>query len=414
MRLLNTKTLEFKLFLGEERPPYVILSHRWSDDEVSYKELRKGTKTSGVGYEKITGACRTARERAGLEWIWIDSCCIDKRSSAELSEAINSMWRWYKDSFVCYVYLADVHVDDVATHGGHQKAVAQLRKSEWFERRWTLQELLAPFRCEFLTAGWEYIGSRYELSDVVSEVTSIPMSHLNIRRLLSTTCAAEKMHWASRRQTTRPEDMAYSLLGLFDINMPLLYGEGALKAMGRLQLAIFDSTGDRSLFIWTRSERGTAWWGDRFDHGIFAPSVANFRTTMQDYLELDDFEGMRLDEVTHRTHHRHIILGLDVEEWKAEIQVIYPKNNVSIIIDRVLHIHRLPFADARLDQIVMMIMKSSASGEWFIHRPALDVGWKAWLEQESDRMGLHPKDTSVARKEFSFRQMEVLRGEENY
>jgi hypothetical protein len=130
MRLLNAHGLNFKEFLGDEVPPYVILSHRWSDSEVSYKDFRKNRKTDGAGYSKIINACRVAREIAKLEWIWIDSCCIDQRSSAELSEAINSMYRWYQKAEVCYIYFADAHV----FAGTGQTSRTEFRQSDWFRR----------------------------------------------------------------------------------------------------------------------------------------------------------------------------------------------------------------------------------------------------------------------------------------
>ncbi|KAG8530207.1 uncharacterized protein KY384_004707 [Bacidia gigantensis] len=195
MHLLNTTTYKTRDFLPNQLPAYIILSHRWGEEEVLFKDLsgpRNAVEISD-GWIKLKSFCSIAKSD-GWEWVWMDTCCIDKRSSAELSEAINSMYQWYSEAAYCVAYLADItvfHDEPLA----HRKP---FRKSEWFERGWTLQELLA-----------------------------------------------------SHRVTSRPEDIAYCLLGLFSVNMPLLYGEGQLKAFQRLQYEIYRSTRDESLFAWT-------------------------------------------------------------------------------------------------------------------------------------------------------------------
>lgn len=172
MRLLNCHTLELKDFVDNEIPPYSILSHRWGEDEVSYKNFRKGRQL-GAGYRKIIDFCRfmrargtaapggffSARRKANAEsvdWVWIDTCCIDKRSSAELSEAINSMYRWYGAARECIVYLVDV--PRLTTDWG--ELMPAFRKSSWFTRGWALQELLAPGDVTFCTQDWEVLGHK--------------------------------------------------------------------------------------------------------------------------------------------------------------------------------------------------------------------------------------------------------------
>lgn len=170
----------------------------------------------------------------------MDTCCIDKSSSAELSEAVNSMFQWYRKATVCYAYLQDVP--------DHQDAHALSRsfqKSEWFERGWTLQELIAPSTLYFFGSSWKRIGSRHSLTNLVAQVTGIDLDVFTTGDL-SKYCVAQKMSWASKRKCTRIEDEAYSLLGIFGINMPLLYGEGS-KAFQRLQEEILTRTGDYSL-----------------------------------------------------------------------------------------------------------------------------------------------------------------------
>ena len=178
----------------------------------------------------------------GFDWVWIDTCCIDKKSSAELSEAINSMFRWYAEAQECYAYLSDVRLTP-----GLQDFRKNFKQSAWFTRGWTLQELLAPADVILLDRAWYRIGTKQELLAEISAATGIGVQHLKDMRTAS---VATKMSWVSRRQTSRVEDIAYCLLGLFDVNMPLLYGEGR-KAFLRLELEIIKKSDDESIFAWT-------------------------------------------------------------------------------------------------------------------------------------------------------------------
>ncbi|KAK1493991.1 HET domain-containing protein [Colletotrichum tamarilloi] len=220
MRLLNVETRRLQEFFGEV-PRYVILSHTWGNDEVTFQDLDRPDHTKKRGYTKIDGICCLAA-RNGFKWVWVDTCCIDKTSSAELSEAINSMYKWYKDSSTCCAYLEDVQQGDDPSSFDRQ-----LCNSRWFTRGWTLQELLAPETVEFFDAANE-------------ESPAIRSAKIAMR-----------MSWAARRQTTRVEDIAYSLLGIFDVNMPLLYGEGE-KAFERLQIEIMKQSSDDSILAWAR------------------------------------------------------------------------------------------------------------------------------------------------------------------
>ena len=192
---------------------------------------------------KIRHACRIAREN-GYRYIWIDSCCIDKSSSSELSEAINSMYKWYGLAAVCYAYLADVPPGE-----DHRVEESAFRRSRWFQRGWTLQELVAPVTIEFLSQDWAPIGSKHTLVDLVENVTKIDERALLHVEPLDTFSVAQRLSWAADRKTTRVEDRAYSLLGIFNIQMPTLYGEGNL-AFRRLQEQILQRTPDQSLFAW--------------------------------------------------------------------------------------------------------------------------------------------------------------------
>ncbi|KAL8688320.1 MAG: hypothetical protein Q9218_005744 [Villophora microphyllina] len=254
MRLLNIQSLQFQEFFDTNIPRYAILSHRWGEDEVSYKQMRKGRAPNGPGLTKIHEFIHLAWEHKFL-WVWIDTCCIDQRSSAELSEAINSMFQWYYDAEVCYAYLADVNSSSVRQEG--RSFAAEFSASSWFRRGWTLQELLAPKKVLFYDATWTRIGDKDTHNELIERITGIDGYHLakpdSFYRSSypSWPSVAKIMSWAAIRETSRSEDIAYCLLGLFGINMPLLYGEGAEKAFIRLQIEIINKHEDESIFAWT-------------------------------------------------------------------------------------------------------------------------------------------------------------------
>ncbi|KAK3318739.1 heterokaryon incompatibility protein-domain-containing protein [Apodospora peruviana] len=249
MRLLITATLDFEQFTEDrDQPPYAILSHTWDPDEVSFAGHVGRQDLSKAGHAKINGSCKIAASE-GFKYIWIDTCCIDKSSSAELSKVINSMFRWYRGAAICYAYLSDVHVLEDPEEGG----MPSFSASRWFTRGWTLHELLAPTELVFLTSDWAEIGTKGTLSAVVSGITHMDDEVLTTGNW-DDFSAAQKMSWAAGRQTTRVEDEAYCLMGLFDVNMPLLYGEGN-KAFLRLQMEILRVSEDQSIFAWTPAKR---------------------------------------------------------------------------------------------------------------------------------------------------------------
>ncbi|TBU40441.1 hypothetical protein BD309DRAFT_345892 [Dichomitus squalens] len=194
---------------------------------------------------KIREACRVARE-AGYRYLWIDSCCIDKTSSSELTESINSMFLWYSLAKMCYAYLADV-----PSNKDPREDKSAFCSSQWHKRGWTLQELIAPSGVKFLADDWTEIGTKFTLFDLIEEITGIPRQALLHVKSLDEFSVAQRLSWAARRQTTREEDRAYSLLGIFNINMPTLYGEGS-RAFRRLQEEIVRHVPDLSLFAWNR------------------------------------------------------------------------------------------------------------------------------------------------------------------
>ncbi|RYP09478.1 hypothetical protein DL765_008428 [Monosporascus sp. GIB2] len=247
MRLLNTAKLELQQFKDDSIPQYTILSHTWDEVELTFQDMKGAAAAEKKGYQKVEKCCSMARDR-GHDHVWIDTCCIDKTSSAELSEAINSMYRWYQEATVCYAYLADVPHDPQHQLSG--LTGPEFSQSKWFCRGWTLQELIAPPDVIFLDKEWKEIGSKSTLRESVSRITGIPVDILTRNYDLERVSVAQRMSWAAERKTTKIEDRAYSLMGIFDINMPLIYGEGE-KAFIRLQEEIMKVLDDHSIFAWT-------------------------------------------------------------------------------------------------------------------------------------------------------------------
>jgi hypothetical protein len=265
MRLINVNTMQVEQFVEDRVPKYAILSHRWEDEEVSYRDMSLSDVSKKKGYSKIEKTCRLARNTVAdtcFEYVWVDTCCIDRTNSTELAEAINSMFRWYKESVICYAWLSDLD-PAVSIEVG-------LPGCTWFTRGWTLQELLAPKRVFFYDKSWTKRGSKETLRSLLSRITGIEEEVLNKKEDPSMVSAAVKMSWASRRRTTKMEDIAYCLLGIFDVNMPLLYGEGPTKAFRRLQEEIIKETNDTTLFTWTPLHEQQA------TRGIFARSPEEY------------------------------------------------------------------------------------------------------------------------------------------
>ncbi len=235
MRLLHRKP-DGRLELmppEDEPPPYAILSHTWSvGQEVTYDDFVNDVGKDRSGYAKI----RFCAERAaidGLEYFWVDTCCIDKSNSTEISTAINSMFRWYKQARKCYVYLPDVSVPG-GTISNTEAWMPQFRKSRWFTRGWTLQEIVSPENVEFFSKEKTWLGSRKSLEQEIHNITHLPLEVLRGQDLNNFT-VEERISWVKHRVTTVKEDKVYCLLGIFGIFLPLIYGEGEEYAMLRLK-----------------------------------------------------------------------------------------------------------------------------------------------------------------------------------
>lgn len=257
MWLLNAHSKKLEHFVDETAQAYAILSHTWEDGEVSFQDISNGKVEHKKGYAKIHYACNQA-VKDGLHYAWVDTCCIDKTSSAELSEAINSMYRWYYNAVYCYAFLSDApevnedFINDKADFNDDALFYSvTLGPCRWFTRGWTLQELLAPSQIKFYGDNWTYIGNKSQLYRGIVNITGINEDVLISRDSISSYSVAERMGWAAGRQTSRVEDRAYSLLGLFDANMPLIYGEGT-QAFRRLQEEIIKEKTDHTIFVWNR------------------------------------------------------------------------------------------------------------------------------------------------------------------
>ncbi|KAG9236043.1 heterokaryon incompatibility protein-domain-containing protein [Amylocarpus encephaloides] len=263
LRLLvvDSNPLTIETFASKDQPEYAILSHTWGTNEVSFQDILLGKAPDRRGgYQKIKKCCEQAA-RDGFKYLWVDTCCIDKSSSAELQEAICSMYKWYQNARVCYAYLEDYEPET--------SPPSQLSSCKWFTRGWTLQELLAPASVKFYDSKWIKFGTKTNLCLQLADITGIDPQVLRggdpMRQAV-----AERMSWASGRTTSRIEDAAYSLMGLFNVFMPMLYGEGE-RAFMRLQEEIMKQSEDYTLFAWNCAEP------ESHQRGLFARSPTEFK-----------------------------------------------------------------------------------------------------------------------------------------
>ncbi|KAF2731259.1 HET-domain-containing protein [Polyplosphaeria fusca] len=242
MRLLSTNSD------GEFSLTEFIDDSGADQEEVAFKDMIEKTGRDKLGYGKLQ-FCKERAASDHLDYFWVDTCCIDKSSSTELSEAINSMFRWYREAAKCYVYLSDVSTSGSIQIGPPSQLTweAAFQQSRWFTRGWTLQELLAPASVEFYSTDGKLLGDKTLMVRVLQEITGISGRALPVQGdPLSGFSVDERLSWAAGRKTKRTEDAAYSLLGIFDIHMPLIYGEGKDKAMARLRREMQSLQGEGS------------------------------------------------------------------------------------------------------------------------------------------------------------------------
>ncbi|KAH7330049.1 NACHT domain-containing protein, partial [Rhexocercosporidium sp. MPI-PUGE-AT-0058] len=289
-----------EFFEGDMPTKYAILSHRWGAAEVTFKDLTDGTSKGKAGYGKIQFCGEQAR-RDGLQYFWLDTCCIDKSNAVELQEAINSMFRWYRDATKCYVYLPDVSRPrtDPADES-NDDWVSIFRKSEWFRRGWTLQELIAPASVDFFSKEGELLGNKVSLEQHIGEVTGIPTKALR-GSPLSDFSVDERLSWAASRETFRQEDKAYSLLGIFNINMSLIYSEGKENAFRRLKKKIQKSLTDEQNLLDPQSQS----------------CIQDLRITdpREDKKRIEDTKGGLL-----RDSYQWILEHPDFQQWRDDTQ----------------------------------------------------------------------------------------------
>jgi hypothetical protein len=276
MRLISTTSYRFECFREPNIPRYTILSHTWAvEGEVTYADVSAHHKHHGErdlhrhpGYLKLRRFCEVARDH-GFVWCWLDGVCIDRSSCAEVSEAIACEWEWFRNAALCIVHLSDVPTPMSLDQNG-PNAITHVPR--WFARGWTLPELIAPANVQFYGASWQHLGSKYLLRATICALTGID-EHSLFAADLASVSVARRMAWAAGRTTARGEDAAYSLLGLFDVQIAVRYGEGGRRAFVRVQEEILRETEDHSLFAWRApaSREPAGEW-----IGVLAESPANF------------------------------------------------------------------------------------------------------------------------------------------
>jgi hypothetical protein len=248
MRLLyfqSDGTLAFTDFGRRKPPPYAILSHTWDEEEVTLQDLCYGVPSS-LAFKKIA-FCGEQAAKDGLKFFWVDTCCIDRNNLPELTRSINSMFRWYHNASKCYVYLSDVSVSNSGNATLDESSwMEAFWRSRWFTRGWTLQELIAPPSVEFFSKEGQFLGDKSSLRSAITGITNIPAAALQ-GRPLSEFSVKERFAWANHRETSEEEDIAYCLLGIFNVFMPLIPGEGAENAWKRLEKLVEESSNDDAL-----------------------------------------------------------------------------------------------------------------------------------------------------------------------
>lgn len=378
MRLINIYTQKLEFWPANDIPPYAILSHRWlkDEDEITFEQYVNPTPQDleKPGYRKVEAFCSFVRGynrhkqakgngkekgKGMVEWIWIDTCCIDKRSSAELSESINSMAMWYQRAEYCVAYLVDV---PSGTDG--PGTVQAVWKSSWFTRGWCLQELLFPEEIVFCNVGWKIVGEKSEsrFCEMLSSRTGIPGKCLTDRYYMLRQCVARKMSWASGRTTTRTEDLAYCLLGLFNIQISLLYGEG-VNAFARLQEEIINQTDDESIFAWSLPRHLEHEWESwRTEHGecvtIHCPSAL---APHPEYFM--DQKSAHLAGIARRKPYRITNKGLEFEAAQA-IELQNPELNSDKVVVVELNCGNRTAGENRQDRSCLMAVAYYRNGRY--------------------------------------------------
>nr|OQO31307.1 hypothetical protein B0A51_03285 [Rachicladosporium sp. CCFEE 5018] len=350
MWLLNARTFELKYYHSvAQAPHYAILSHTWEDEEVIFQDVRdlESARTK-QGWLKIQYTCEQAL-RDDLAYCWVDTCCINKESSAELSEAINSMFNYYGGATICYVFLADVTQSlrltdlmdldpglrdimdtsrrgrrsgpEVAWNSSVTEQFKRFANARWWTRCFTLQELIAPPDLQFYNQEWLLIARKHDIGMLISARTGVDISVLRRTASPLDMTIAKRLSWAASRQATREEDVAYSLLGLLDINLPLLYGEGS-RAFLRLQEELLRTKSDLSILAWKLSvPRAVA-------HGLFPfTQPALFAKSPGDFEECGSVEASSMEEQIHRLVLTSTVMEVDLPVISAGLRTKKPETD---------------------------------------------------------------------------------------
>lgn len=385
MRLIDTETLEFHEVSDGATPEYAILSHTWEKgEEVTFEDWKHRSTARGrkmkkkKGYWKIKMACRKAQGH-GWKYLWADTNCIDKSSSAELSEAINSMFNWYQNASICYVYLHDV--------GSTDEWSWEFYQSKWFTRGWTLQELLAPKEMVFYSRDWSRIASRSSMEIAISVATKISREYLQGDGQYNHASIAQKMSWISRRRTTRIEDMAYCMLGIFGINMPLLYGEGQ-KSFTRLQEEIVRVSNDQTIFCWT--------WNDTVPHNwvsLLAPGPQVFERSNKFVKVNDVIKDIKL---TYKMTNAGLSITLPiVQAWPYYLGILNAQDKGCHPAGEYDHLVCVPLQGSLTEGRQMQRLSFPPSPvpisiSWALCRSHLYISSKPDLSQQSSAQLVHP------------------------
>ncbi|KAF9472408.1 hypothetical protein BDN70DRAFT_970958, partial [Pholiota conissans] len=247
---------------------YAILSHKWlrgTPGEITYNHWIKGSlDPESAGYRKLVSFCKTAWKDYGITLAWMDTICINKDSSSELDESIRSMYAWYERAEICIIYLSET------------QTITDIQHDTWFTRGWTLQELLAPKTFKFYSYEWIQLAqgpNDRENSVILSFIQqTTTISYVELRNI-TVIPFSRRMQWAAFREVTREEDMAYALMGIFNVCISIAYGEGADRAFLRLLEEIIKTapSGAMDLFNWAGKSNSS-----KFNTSLLPSSPKNY------------------------------------------------------------------------------------------------------------------------------------------
>lgn len=275
---------------------WVIFSHRWGEAEPVYEEVKENKLSDKPGHKKLRNFCEVAHGEHHAEFVWSDTCCINKKDSTEYARSIRSMYRWYANAPLCVAYLVGtINISD-------------LERDVWFTRGWTLQELLAPKKLKFYNKNWHpltNIGNDKESPEIAAQIeraTTISPDDLRhfspADRLTQKYEISKRMRWAALRETTVAEDRAYSLMGIFSVSLYIDPGEGQERALWRLMEQILQFSNSPEVLNWAGNPaRETSLSSSAFPSRVACFSGSNDAGTIHRYDEELSMtpRGLRVD-----------------------------------------------------------------------------------------------------------------------